>query len=253
MNSDQLDIKILALDLDQTLLTNDKRISKENKFWIRKAIEAGITVMFCTGRGVQTSEDYMRELNLDSSPMVLVNGGEVWKSHGELLERHLLPRDDVRRLVAFAQKNQVNFWGYSVESHTLGHKWTENMFQRDWIKFGMRSNDAGLIEQMRDEVKNWGTFEVTYADPLNIEISALGVSKASGIKAVCQHLQIDLKAVMAVGDSHNDLDMLKTVGLGVAMGNATEQVKAAADVITASNEENGVAQAIQRFIFQSCE
>lgn len=251
MNRDlKLDIKILALDLDQTLLTNDKLISKENKLWIRKAIDEGIIVMFCTGRGVQTSESYRQELSLDSSPMVLVNGGEVWKSYGELLERHVLSKDDVRKLVTFAQANQVNFWGYSVESHTLGHQWTESMFQRDWIKFGMRSNDARLIERMRDEVINWGTFAVTYADPLNIEISALGVSKASGIKAVCQHLQIDPKAVMAIGDSHNDLEMLKTVGLGVAMGNANDQVKAVADFTTTSNDEDGVAQAIQRFVFQ---
>lgn len=207
--------------------------------------------MFATGRGVQTSENYRRELGLDSSPMVLVNGAEVWKSHEELLERHFLSRAGVHKLVKFARDNQVNFWGYSVESHTLGPNWTESMFERDRLKFGMRSLDAGLIETMRNEVDSWGTFSVTYADPLNIEISALGVSKASGIKKVCECLQIDLKAVMAIGDGHNDLEMLQTVGLGVAMGNAADQVKAVADATTTSNEEDGVAQAIQRFIFQT--
>ena len=73
--------KLLALDMDGTVLTDDKKITNTTKYWLNRAMEAGITVMFATGRGIQTAESYWLELGLDL-PIVLVNGAEIWKRPG---------------------------------------------------------------------------------------------------------------------------------------------------------------------------
>lgn len=85
---------------------------------------------------------------------------------------------------------------------------------------------------------------MTNSHPCNIELNPKGVSKASGLKEVCRRLGIDMSEVVAVGDSLNDLAMIREAGLGVAMGNAQEEVKKAADWTTVTNEEDGVAEVI---------
>jgi hypothetical protein len=242
-------IALIALDLDNTMLTNDKQISAPTKYWINRAHKAGITVIFTTGRGIQTTQHLWEELELET-PMVLVNGAEIWKRPGELMERHILASEDVRDLVKFAEANGARFWGYSVESLSHSRDWSEAMYEQSWLKFGIRHNDLEVINRLRDEVRSWGRFEVTQSHPVNMEISCPGISKAYGLKKVCEYLHIDLNQVMAVGDSHNDYKMLQAAGLGVAMANASPEIKAIADVHTASNEEDGVAKAIQRYVFQ---
>lgn len=243
-------IALIALDLDNTMLTNDKKISKATKFWITRAREAGLVVIFTTGRGIQTTQHLWEELELYDAPMVLVNGAEIWKKPGELMERHVLPTEGVRELVKFAEANGARFWGYSVESLTHSRDWSEEMYERNWLKFGIRHDDLATIDSLRAEVRSWGRYEVTQSHPVNMEISCLGISKAYGLKKVCEYLDIELSQVMAIGDSHNDYKMLQVAGLGVAMDNASAEIKSIADVHTDSNERDGVAKAIQRHVFQ---
>ena len=81
-----------------------------------------------------------------------------------------------------------------------------------------------------------------------MELNAPGISKGRGLMALAERLGLALDEVMAVGDSGNDLTMLEAAGLGVAMGNATEEIKQAADVITADNNHDGVAEAIEKYV-----
>lgn len=241
-------IALLALDLDNTLLTDDKEITENTRYWLNKAREQGITIVFSTGRGIQTTQHLWEELELDI-PMVLVNGAEIWKRPGELLERHVLPTAGVRDLVEFAKANEARFWGYSVESLTNNKAWSEACYEQHWLKFGIRHDHIPTIDRLREEVRSWGLYEVTQSHVVNMEISQPGISKAYGIKRVCEYLGIELSQVMAIGDSHNDYHMLKAAGLGVAMANASPEIKSIADAHTTSNEDEGVALAIQRFIF----
>ena len=241
-------IKLIALDLDNTLLTNDKQITDNTRYWLNKAREQGITITFSTGRGIQTIKHLWEQLELDS-PMILVNGAEIWKSPGELLERHVLPADGIRELVKFAESHNARFWGYSMESLTQSKDWSEEKYQENWLKYRIRYDHIPTIDRLRDEVRSWGLYEVTQSHVVNMEISPLGINKGYGVKRVCDYLGITLDEVMAVGDSHNDLTMLEAAGLGVAMENALPAVKAIADFHTSSNEEEGVAKAIQRFVF----
>lgn len=95
-----------------------------------------------------------------------------------------------------------------------------------------------------------GTLEVTRSAPTNMEISVKGTTKESGVREVCQMLGFSMSDVIAMGDSDNDAKLLKAAGLGVAMANGEEHIKSIADVITATNNEDGVAQAIRKFVFQ---
>lgn len=165
------------------------------------------------------------------------------------MERHVLPSEGVRELVKFAEANGARFWGYSVESLTHSRDWSEEMYERNWLKFGIRHDDLTTIDSLRAEVRSWGRYEVTQSHPVNMEISCLGISKAYGLKKVCEYLDIELSQVMAIGDSLNDYKMLESVGLSVAMANGMQEIKNVADVITATNDEDGVARAIEKYIF----
>jgi HAD superfamily hydrolase (TIGR01484 family) len=182
--------------------------------------------------------------------MVLLNGAEIWEGPGRLYERAYISRDDIRRLYGLAVEAGASFWGYSVESLTSSKHWNEDMFDRDWMKFGIRHDDLEVMRKLREEVRSWGHLEVIRSADINIEIFVRGICKASGIKKVCELAGITSDQVMAVGDHHNDMEMLRSAGLGIAMGKADEEVKRAADGVTDTNERDGVAKAIQKYLLQ---
>ncbi|WP_098749544.1 Cof-type HAD-IIB family hydrolase [Paenibacillus sp. EZ-K15] len=241
--------KLIALDLDGTLLTDEKQITEETKKWLQYAVDHGVKVIFSTGRGLQTTKGFWNELGLDS-PMVLLNGAEVWEGPGRLKKRVFLPRDTVRDMHAIAAERGEWYWGYSVESLTGDKDWTSEMFERDWMKFGIGSNDQQKLAEIKEELLSWGTLEVTRSALSNMEISVKGITKESGVREVCQMLGFSMSDVIAMGDSDNDAKLLKAAGLGVAMANGEDYIKSIADVITATNNEDGVAQAIRKYVFQ---
>ncbi|GIP40745.1 5-amino-6-(5-phospho-D-ribitylamino)uracil phosphatase YcsE [Paenibacillus sp. J31TS4] len=240
--------KVIALDMDGTVLNSSHAISPENRKWIDKAIEAGITVMFSTGRGVQSVQKYVEELNLQS-PMVSVNGSEVWKAPGVLFKRHLMETEWIKWLHGIAATHGTWFWGYAVEGLFNKDHWTDNLDDKQWLKFGFMTDDAEKLALIRGVLEERELFEITNSNVNNLEINPRGISKASGIMDVCNLLGVKMEEVMAMGDSLNDLTMIKESGLGIAMGNAQEELKLAANAVTATNNEDGVALAIRKYAF----
>ncbi|MCY9512698.1 Cof-type HAD-IIB family hydrolase [Paenibacillus apiarius] len=238
---------LLALDMDGTVLDEDQNISSETADAIRAARDAGIIVMFSTGRAFQNAQPYAEELGLES-PMVTVNGSEVWKNPHELLVRHLLDRDTVRKMVELSEKHDAWFWAYSTERQYNRENWDADIDAEEWLKFGYFTEDDNVREQLWKELGAMGGLELTNSSPHNIEINPIGISKASGIQTVCDLLGFTMSQVVAVGDSLNDLAVIRAAGLGVAMGNAQDEVKNAADVVVRSNNEHGVAQVIREYL-----
>ncbi|OUS69140.1 phosphoglycolate phosphatase [Paenibacillus sp. MY03] len=249
MHQVQAKYKLIALDLDGTLLTDREQITDETKKWIQYAVDNGVKVIFSTGRGLQTAKGIWDELGLDS-PMVLLNGAEIWEGPGKLYKRIFIPRETIRRIHAIAAERGDWYWGYSVESLTGAKDWTPEMFERDWMKFGIGCQDQTKLAGLKEELLSFGSLEITHSAPVNMEISVQGITKESGVRQVCQMLGLSMSDVIAMGDSHNDAKLLKAAGLGVAMANGEEHIKSIADVITATNNEDGVAQAIRKYIFQ---
>lgn len=241
--------KMIALDMDGTLLTEDKRISEENKTAIRMATDAGVTVIFATGRGIQNVMPYADELQLHS-PLVTVNGSEVWRDLGKLHERHTLNVELVRRMHGLGLHYGTWFWAYSVGDIFNRDRWLEDneLDEKQWLKFGYYTENTESLASIRAEIESWDLLEITNSHPLNIEMNPKGINKARGIRQVCEILGIDMSQVITMGDSLNDAQMIQEAGLGIAMGNAQEEVKRIADRVTVSNEEHGVAQIIREYI-----
>jgi HAD superfamily hydrolase (TIGR01484 family) len=239
--------KLLALDMDGTLLNEEKLISIPNRNAILNALDAGVTVIFSTGRGIQSAMPYAEELGLQT-PMVTVNGGEVWKAPGELLMRHFLSAKFVRSLHELAVKYDTWWWAYAVEGMFNTEKWAEDLESLQWLKFGYYTEDSAVLSEIKGIVEAWDVFEITNSHPSNIELNPKGVNKASGIEEVCKHLGIRMSEVIAMGDSENDIAMIREAGLGVAMGNAQESVKLIADITTVTNEEHAIARIINEYV-----
>lgn len=238
-------IKLIALDLDGTLLKDNQEISATNRQWIKKAEQAGITVCFATGRGRSSSEQYW-DVVQPTAPMVVVNGSEIWENHEKLLARYTMPTRRLSELYALALKHDTWYWGHTLEGIVRKEDWTlEKMENSEWLKFGFSHLDLEIIEEIRQTVRAWGEYGVTSSQPTNVEVGPKGVSKASALAQVAQLLNIDSSEVAVMGDSQNDLEMIQWAGFGAAMGNAEDEVKELADYITGTNEEDGVAQVIQ--------
>ncbi|ALS26748.1 sugar phosphate phosphatase [Paenibacillus sp. 32O-W] len=247
------DYRLVALDMDGTLLNDRIEISKENEKAIHDALDAGVIVCFSTGRGVQNVLPFAAQLQLDT-PMITVNGGEVWRKPHVLHRRSTLNPADIERMHRIALEHpEVWYWAYSVEGLYNKEKWfdpEEGYDSRHWLKFGYHTEHEPTLTRIREELAGWGSLEITNSSPLNLEINPKGVTKASGLRELCALLGLDMSQVVAVGDSLNDIAAIREAGLGVAMGNAQEAVKAAADVVTLTNEEDGVAHVIREYVLK---
>ncbi|GKU80345.1 Cof-type HAD-IIB family hydrolase [Paenibacillus sp. L3-i20] len=243
--------KLVALDMDGTLLNDQSEISSENAEWIKKAIDAGVTVSFSTGRGFKSALPFAEQLKLDS-PMITVNGGEIWTRPHVLHKRTELSPYYVKRLHELAlQYGETWFWAYTTETIYNKERWFDAAHNYDtfnWLKFGYYTEDDLARESILAEVQSWGALEITNSSLHNIELNPQGISKASALKDLCQWMNIDMSQVVAAGDSLNDIAAIREAGLGVAMGNAQEAVKNAADVITVTNNENGIAEIIKKYV-----
>ncbi|NEW08459.1 HAD family phosphatase [Paenibacillus sp. SYP-B3998] len=244
---DSSSFKLIALDMDGTLLNEEKRISEENREAILAALKAGKTVIMSTGRGVQSAMPYVKELGL-CTPIVAVNGSEVWESPDKLLSRTLLEAETVHRLHALALEHDSWWWAYAVEGIFNRESESMDIDHLNWLKFGYYTENLEKLALIRTTVAGWGILEITNSHPCNIELNPRGVSKASGVEAVCQLLNITMSEVIAMGDSENDISMIRAAGLGVAMGNAQEEVKRVADLTTLTNEEHAVAKVIHDYL-----
>lgn len=241
--------KILAVDLDDTLLTREKTISEQNKKWIRKAYEDGIHVVISTGRGYHNMKHFREELEL-KAPMVLVNGAEAWDEHASIIRRDYIEQDDLHFLHDLTDYYHTDFWAYGNEVFVRKPEWKHGMLDEQWTQFVIRHEDEKVLQHVSDAVNaRKHTMEVTSSSPVNVEFTLKGVSKASGLRAVCDYLNCRMEDVMAIGDNHNDMQMIKSVGLGIAMGNAVPALQGIADDITETNQEDGVARAIQKHLY----
>lgn len=241
--------RLLALDLDGTLLTDDKRISPTDRKWIGRATDAGVMVIIASGRGRQSVRAFRKELGLHT-PMVLVNGGEVWGRSGELLERSIIPRKDIRTLKEIAEHYGADYWGCDVNGLVRRHHWTEKMGSRNWLKFGIRDPYVQVLDRVKKRICSLHGLSMTSSALNVIEVGVKGKSKATGVRKVCEHVGIKMEEVMAIGDNWNDFPLIRAAGFGVAMGNAIPQLKDVAKAVTDSNEQSGVGKAIEKYLLR---
>ena len=232
--------------MDGTLLNRNHEISEENRKAIAEAVHKGIHVVISTGRGAESGKECIKSLQL-SSYLVTVNGSEIWDPIGNLIERNPLQHDFIKSMWDLRNLHDTNFWAVTSDSE-YRKALPKDITEHQWLKFGFSFQDEETRDTILMELKKNDQLEISNSSTSNIEVNAFGVNKAKGLKRVCECIGITMDQVIAIGDSLNDLAMIKEAGCGVAMGNAQELVKQSADWITETNEADGVAKAIRYLV-----
>lgn len=262
-------IKLIALDLDGTLLNSQHQITDRARKAINAAQALGIRVLLATGKTFYSARQLVSELKL-TTPSVFVQGTLIYNPDGTIRHQVTLPPDVMRRLIPFAESRGACVSAYSGETILLRqpdpradltryHEPTPtvvgsliNAMNRYPINKLIITTDEprqtkALLWQAQQMLGT--SVALTMSAVQNqFEILPRDVSKGRAVVSVARDLGIDLNHVMAIGDAENDRDMLELVGMGIAMGNAPESLKAAARHVTASNDEDGVAEALEKFV-----
>jgi Cof subfamily protein (haloacid dehalogenase superfamily) len=264
-------IKLIAIDLDGTLLNSKKEISAANKETLAKAKAAGVKVVICTGRPLKAIHHILDELNLEEPGdyAVTFNGGLVQKNDtGEVMAKSALkmadiaylyetihplglPMDVISDTVVFQLPSEhaslykeanpfMDFYDGTVE--TLEQNRVYNKAISAVAATFLDEQIAKFPAEVRER------FEVIKSRDMLLEFMPKGVTKAVGIDLLAKHLGITSEEVMTLGDEENDLPMIDYAGVGVAMGNAVPAIKAAANVETDTNDNDGVAKAVEKYV-----
>ncbi|RKQ35886.1 HAD family phosphatase [Oceanobacillus halophilus] len=239
-------VKLIALDMDGTLLTTKHEVSSRTKEAISRALDKDIHVVLSTGRGFRTCYPYAEELKL-TSYLITANGGEVWTVDKNLLDQHLLDTALIEKLWSIGKEVGVYMWMISTDG-AFRNEAPENFYEYKWLKFGCESRDKNKLDQMVKELSYYKELELTNSLPINVEANPKGVSKARALHFLCEKIGITMDEVMACGDSLNDIKMIQEAGIGVAMGNAQEAIKNVSNHVTDTNDNDGVAKAIEKFV-----
>lgn len=260
------EIKLVAIDLDDTLLHDDLTISARAKKDIREVMDKGIIVTIATGRMYAAALPYAQELGLNV-PLITYQGAMVKSVDGDLLHHQTLPIDLAQRVT-----NIVRAYGYHLNVYIDDELFMEQdsaearhyvtvtkvspkyvqSFDRLWApptKLVVLVEDQKLILLAQELTREFGqVLNITRTLPDMLEITHKQATKSNALKALTQSMGFGLENVMAIGDSPNDLEMVRDAGFGVAMENGTLLLKEKADYITLSNNADGVAVALEKFV-----
>ena len=258
------DIRLIALDLDGTLLAPDETISAANRHAVAAALAAGIRVVLVTGRGLDTPVAISRELGLNL-PVICCHGALTKDFAANKTLVHIpVPLVHAKPMVEYAEANGLAIALYLDESfHRVP---SAPIVMPDMVGPGWRTAESlhALLSGAPTFIRFLGEESVTkmrakFGDlPLNFRLEHWGdfiecavlsreASKQAALARLCADFQIPAESVLAVGDSRNDVPMLRWAGIGVAMGNALPEVREAVRFVSASNDRDGVALAIERF------
>ncbi len=272
------DIRLVAFDLDNTLLDSQKDLSERNRKALERCVEEGIEIVPCTGRIWLGLPDCIKELP-GVRYMILLNGGQVVDIvNDRIIDKRDLAYTTAAELMEGIRDHHVMYdcyidgQGYS-ESRFLDHLDDYNIpdnlrqmfaitrlpvpdlieFIRDKArpveKVNFNFDDYDLRRRVKDELSSRDDIVVSSSFLNNLEINGPGATKGQGILTLASLLSIDPSQTMGFGDGLNDLSMMQAAGIGVAMDNAIEEVKEVADYVTLSNDEDGVGVAIEKILF----
>ncbi|HJC71316.1 MAG TPA: Cof-type HAD-IIB family hydrolase [Candidatus Ruthenibacterium merdavium] len=268
-----MNYRMLVLDLDDTLLKDDRTVSELTRRRLLEAQQQGMIVVLASGRPTYAMQHLAKELCLAEygGYFISFNGARITSC----ADQHILLSVDIShaqmcKLFDLAQEHGVYIQTYT-EDHILVSKDNEYTqiekeitgmdviecadfkaeIPKTAVKAMMLEHPDRLKEvekALRPVVEN--ELYMTITKPFFLEFMNPAVDKGKSLVTLAQHLNVPMEQVIAVGDSYNDISMIKAAGLGVAMGNAVEAVKQAADYETADNEHDGVARVVERFFLQ---
>lgn len=273
---------MVVLDVDGTLFGSDGKVSMSSIEAMKKAQEKGVTIMLASGRDYSSLPlDQLKDVDI---PYVITcNGSAAYKTETkETLYEECLDTEEMLEVFDYVLERgihlnvQMNGGNYTEKKC---QSYIRNMAVPDYVKEVLdetceplddivefvRKNEVDILkvalnfqikedgeylnrEEVNQYLKKLLDIHVVDGGFANLEFNKVGVSKASGIRFMSKYLGIPKEDIIAIGDSENDIEMLKEAGLGIAMGNALAEVIAVADAVTAPNDEDGVAKAIEKYL-----
>lgn len=264
--------KAICCDVDGTLLTGDKRITATCKEWIHKVVkEKGVRFVIVSGRMLYGVRKFYNELGI-AGPASCCNGTCLFDEYDNLIQDYRVDGKFLKTIVQAARKNNLdlvyivgNDW-YMENRDNYTYRTKINFYYKDCIlvnfdnlidevqpnKMVVMDTDPIVLQQFEKEVRSAGISDEDiffYRGKNFIELMPGYADKSLALDAISKAYGIPIEQIIAIGDDRNDVKMIKKAGLGVAMGNAVEEAKKAADLITTSNEDDGVAAMIKKVFF----
>lgn len=271
-------IKMIALDLDNTLLMKDLTVPQETMHVLHRAAAQGVYVVIASGRMYAAAKRYADMIG-STDPVVSCNGSDIRGGDGSRIFEGGFSVELLRELIPLFLENNLYFqlyWGDSIvierwNEHTEAYpdahiqpvlevgSWADVLAGKaEGIEL-QPSPKALLVAEPEDmdaaealiRQKMGGRVDLTRSNSRYLEILAPGVSKREGLRILAERLGIRQSEVMACGDNLNDLEMVRWAGVGVAMANAVPGLKEAADYVTTAERSYGVAEAVRKFVLEN--
>ncbi|MCR5575811.1 MAG: Cof-type HAD-IIB family hydrolase [Oscillospiraceae bacterium] len=275
-----MDIRLISFDLDGTFLDDGKGIPPENLRALEAAAELGVLLVPATGRIVAGLPEVLLTLPC-MRYYITANGSYVYDAlEDKAVARAEIPLARALEFYEYADGLEALYdcyqdnWGYMTEwmyhevLRSIPNEGVRELIVRlrtpvpelkayladkgrDLQKLQLFFTDMALRSRQIEELpERFPDLAFSTSMPFNIEINAKSATKGSALTALCRHLGLDPAQTLALGDGTNDSDMLLAAGVGVAMANADEAVKAIADFVTGDNNEGGFARAVERFVLR---
>ncbi|WP_243292822.1 Cof-type HAD-IIB family hydrolase [Bacillus sp. FJAT-47783] len=283
-------MKIIAIDMDGTLLNSAEEITDENANAIKKAQSQGVEVVIATGRTYQTATSFLKKVNVNV-PIICLNGADVRNPLGEKLVSVPIASESFIKIDEVCKQHDIHFEVctnigiYSVskerslqvridivksanldinerkvkehfnEHVALGYIKFINSFREllklpdlEVYKVLVFSVEEEKLAHVKAELIDDKDLCITSSGRENLEINHINAQKGMALEKFAAERGVEMKDVMAIGDNFNDLSMLKRAGRSVAMGNAEEEIKKVCHFVTKTNNEHGVAHAIEEML-----
>lgn len=257
-----MEIKLILLDLDFTFLNSNREIPKENLEIIKKCQSQGIFVAFATSRGSTNISQFVDVVQPD---FVICNGGAGIYFQNELIKTFSFTVEETQKLLSSVKKYcspntemtldtlENIYWNRKEDKSVKGYALNsiyhdfEN-FDLPAMKFCVKTQDENIAKKIAQTVSSCDY--LPFSDIPWYKFSSGNATKENAINFICEKFEIPTEKIIAFGDDFNDIGMLKLCGKGIAMENAISQVKEIADEITLSNNDDGVAKFLEKFLLK---
>lgn len=270
-----MNYQVIALDLDGTLLTPEKKILPESLVALRNACKSGAKVVIVTGRHHVAIHPFYQALALDT-PAICCNGALLYDYNGKrVISADPLQADQATQLVDLLERYDVHSLMYADDAMFYKEPTGHIIRTENWAKSLPESQrpvfkQVSSLREAAHEVAGIWKFALTDTDTVKlhkfthivehelglacewswhdqVDIAQLGNSKGKRLAQWVESQGLSMNQVIAFGDNHNDLSMLKSAGLGIAMGNAVDEVKACADLVIGNNTGTGIAETVNKY------
>ncbi|WP_019516367.1 Cof-type HAD-IIB family hydrolase [Sphingomonas sp. Mn802worker] len=266
-------VRLVVSDIDGTLVDKDKKLTDATIAAVKRLRDRGIAFTVISARPMSGIQPLLEPLKLDED-VGAFNGGIVFRRDGTIVSHHTIDADVARGVIEMVADEQVDTWVFADDQwfatdgegpHTKSERVSSNqepviradfddlLDRADKITFVSDDEDRlrALYERAHGRYGEQAT--IAQSQTYYLDVTALAANKGDGVAALARSNGVDLSDTAVIGDQRNDLPMLRRAGLPIAMGNAPDDVKAQASKVTRSNDEDGVAHAIDTIILPSTE